>query len=180
MGQYWDSNELKPANLKGNQPWILFRSINIEAETPILWPPDGKNLLIGKDADAGKGWRQKEKEGDRGWDGWVAGCLHSLCDVNIITSPFKQWAYSLSTALEECTISLLIWNDSFNICLIHTITYTHTHTHTHICSGTSFLLVQFHAILIFLSLCQYCQYLQFMNFLLSIVFTFRFFKVKTM
>ena len=131
MGQYWDSNELKPANLKGNQPWILFRSINIEAETPILWPPDGKNLLIGKDADAGKGWRQKEKEGDRGWDGWVAGCLHSLCDVNIITSPFKQWAYSLSTALEECTISLLIWNDSFNICLIHTITYTHTHTHTH-------------------------------------------------
>ena len=58
MGQYWDSNELKLVNLKGNQ---LFRSTNIEAETPILWPPDGKNLLIGKDPDAGKDWRQKER-----------------------------------------------------------------------------------------------------------------------
>ena len=42
-----------------------------EAETPILWPPDAKSWLIGKDPDAGKDWKQEGK-GTRGWDGWMA------------------------------------------------------------------------------------------------------------
>ena len=37
-----------------------------------LWPPDGKNWLIGKDSDAGKDWEQEEKGGDKGGDGWMA------------------------------------------------------------------------------------------------------------
>ena len=45
----------------GSQPWIFIGRTNAEAETPILWPPDGKSWLIGKDPDAGKGWRQREK-----------------------------------------------------------------------------------------------------------------------
>ena len=48
-----DSKEIKPVNPKGNQPWILIRT-NAEAEPPILWPPDVKTQLIGKDPDAGK------------------------------------------------------------------------------------------------------------------------------
>ena len=55
-----DSKEIQPVHPKGNQSWIFIARTNAEAETPILWPPDGKNWLIGKDPDAGKDWRQKE------------------------------------------------------------------------------------------------------------------------
>ena len=56
-----DCKEIQPVNLKGNQYWILIGRAGAEAETPILWPPDVKNWLIGKDPDAGKDWRQEEK-----------------------------------------------------------------------------------------------------------------------
>ena len=52
-----DCKESKPVNPKGNQSWIFFGRTDAEAETPILWPPDVKNWLIGKDPDAGKDWR---------------------------------------------------------------------------------------------------------------------------
>ena len=57
----WDSKEIQPVNPKGNQPWIFIERTDAEAETPILWPPDVKNWLTGKDPDAGKDWRQEEK-----------------------------------------------------------------------------------------------------------------------
>ena len=60
--------EIKPVNLKGNQTWIFTGGTGAEAEAPILWPPDGKNWLNGKDPDAGKVWGQEEK-GVTGWDG---------------------------------------------------------------------------------------------------------------
>ena len=56
-----DCKEIKPVYLKGNQPWIFIGETDAEAEAPVLWPPDGKNWLTGKDPDAGKDWRQKEK-----------------------------------------------------------------------------------------------------------------------
>ena len=56
-----DGKEIKVVNPKGNQPWIFIGSTDVEAEAPILWPPDVKSLLIGKDPDAGKDWRQEEK-----------------------------------------------------------------------------------------------------------------------
>ena len=54
-----DCKKIKPVNPKGNQPWIFIG--RTDAEAPILWPPDVKSSLIGKDPDAGKDWRQKEK-----------------------------------------------------------------------------------------------------------------------
>ena len=80
-----DSNEIKPFNSKGNQPWIFILRTDAEAEAPILWPPNAKSQLTGKDQDAGEDWRQKEKRmtedemrrgqqrmrwdgDDRGWD----------------------------------------------------------------------------------------------------------------
>ena len=51
----------KGINPKGNQSWIFIGRTDVETDTPILWPPDAKNWLIGKDPDAGKDWRQKEK-----------------------------------------------------------------------------------------------------------------------
>ena len=56
-----DSKEIKPVNPKGSKPWTFIGRIDAEAEAPILWPPDTKNWLTGKDSDAGKDWRQEEK-----------------------------------------------------------------------------------------------------------------------
>ena len=53
--------KIKPVNPKGNQPWLFIGRTDAEAEAPILWPPDVKNQLIGKDPDAGQDWGQKEK-----------------------------------------------------------------------------------------------------------------------
>ena len=55
------SKKIKPANPKGNQPWIFFRRADAETEAPILWLPDAKRWLIGKDPDAGKDWGQEKK-----------------------------------------------------------------------------------------------------------------------
>ena len=56
-----DCKEIKPVNLKGNQSWIFTGRTDAKAEAPILWPRNEKNWLIGKDPDAGKDRRQKEK-----------------------------------------------------------------------------------------------------------------------
>ena len=56
-----DCNKIQPVHPKGDQSWIFIGRVDPEAETPILWPPDGKSWLIGKDPDAGKDWRQREK-----------------------------------------------------------------------------------------------------------------------
>ena len=53
--------EIQPVHPKGNQSWIFTGRTDAEAEAPILWPPDVKKWLIGKDPDAGKDWRQEEK-----------------------------------------------------------------------------------------------------------------------
>ena len=56
-----DCKEIQPVNLIGNQSWIFIGRTDAEAETPVFWPPDAKNQLIGKDPDAGKDWRREEK-----------------------------------------------------------------------------------------------------------------------
>ena len=56
-----DCKEIQSVNSKGNQSWLLIERTDVEAETPILWSPDAKNWLTGKDPDAGKDWRQEEK-----------------------------------------------------------------------------------------------------------------------
>ena len=61
-----DSTEIKRVHPKGNQSWIFIG--RTDSEAPVLWPPDVKSWLTGKDPDAGKDWRQEEK--DRGW--WMA------------------------------------------------------------------------------------------------------------
>ena len=57
LGSPLDCKKIKPVHAKGNQSWIFIG--RTDAETPILWPPDGKNWLIGKDPDAGKDWGQE-------------------------------------------------------------------------------------------------------------------------
>ena len=56
-----DCKEIQPVHPKGDQSWIFIGRTDSEAETPIGWPPDAKNWLIGKDPDAGKDGRQEKK-----------------------------------------------------------------------------------------------------------------------
>ena len=72
-----DCKEIQPVHPKGDQSWIFTGRTDAEAETPILWPPDVKSRLIGKDSDAGKDWRQEEKRTTEdemvGWHHWLDG-----------------------------------------------------------------------------------------------------------
>ena len=56
-----DSKQIKPVNPEGNKPWIFIGRTEAEAEVPVVWPPDVKSQLIGKDPDSGKAWGQEEK-----------------------------------------------------------------------------------------------------------------------
>ena len=62
LGSPLDSKEIKPVNPKGDHSWIFIEKTDVEAEALILWPPNGKSWLIGKDPDSGKDWGQEEKE----------------------------------------------------------------------------------------------------------------------
>ena len=72
-----DSKEFKPVRPKGNQPWIFIGKTGVEAEASILWPPDAKRWLTGKDPNAGKDWGQEENgaTGDEMvvWHHWLNG-----------------------------------------------------------------------------------------------------------
>ena len=72
-----DCREIQPVHPKGDQSWIFIGRTDAEAETPVLWPPEAKIWLIGKDPDAGKDWRREEKgmtEDERvGWHYWLDG-----------------------------------------------------------------------------------------------------------
>ena len=72
-----DCKEIKAVHPKGSQSWIFIGRTDVEAETLILWPPDVKNWLIGKDSGTGKNWRQEEKgtmENEMvGWHHWLDG-----------------------------------------------------------------------------------------------------------
>ena len=65
-----DCKEIQPVHPKGDQSWVFIGRTDVEAETPILWPPDLKNWLIGKDPDAGKDWRQEKGMTEDEMAGW--------------------------------------------------------------------------------------------------------------
>ena len=75
-----DWKEFQAVNPKGNQFWIFIGRTDAETETPVLWPPDTKNWLLGKDPDAGKDWRWEEK----GWQRmrWLNG-ITNLMDMSL-------------------------------------------------------------------------------------------------
>ena len=65
-----DCKEIQPVHPKGNQSWVFIGRTDVEAETPILWPPDGKSWLTGKDPDAGKDWRWEKGTTEHEMVGW--------------------------------------------------------------------------------------------------------------
>ena len=70
-----DCKEIQPGHSKGDQSWVFIGRTDAEAETPILWSPHAKSLLIGKYPDAGRAWEQEEKGMT---ENEMAGCHHRL------------------------------------------------------------------------------------------------------
>ena len=75
-----DCKEIPPVHPKGDQSWVFIGRTDVEAETPILWPPDAKNWLIWKVPDAGKDWRREEKGTT---EDEIVGWHHRLMDMSL-------------------------------------------------------------------------------------------------
>ena len=88
-----DCKEIQPVNPNRNQSWIFIGGTDAKAETPILWPPDAKNWLIGKDPDVGKDWRHEEKGTTEdemvGWHHWLNGM--NLSKLQETVKERKAW-----------------------------------------------------------------------------------------
>ena len=138
-----DCHEIKLVNPKGNQPRIFIGRTDIEAEASILWPPDAKGQVIGKDHDAGKDWRPKEKGWQRmRWlDGitdsmdmnvsklweivkdlgtWCAGRTWNLVVHGVAKSQtqLSHWIATIESLLLSCWVELSKLMDSCNLCSV--------------------------------------------------------------
>ena len=110
--------EIQPVNAQGNQSWIFFGRTDAEAETLILWPPEAKNWLLGKDPDAGKDWRQEEK---RTAEDEIVGWRHQLkghefeeapaaCDRQGNLACCSTWGHKQSDTTEWLDWTGVLWD----------------------------------------------------------------------
>ena len=118
--------KIKSISPKGNQPWMFTGWTDAEAEAPVLWLPDAKSWLIGKDSDAREGWRQKEKRGQRmRWLDSITDSMHmSLSKLWEIVKNRKAWhavicrvtksqAWLSNWATSWITYMSLLWSQSY-------------------------------------------------------------------
>ena len=114
-----DSKEIQPVHPKGDQSWVFIGRTDVEAETPILWPPDVKNWLIGKDPDAVKDWRWEEKwttEDEMvGWYHWLNGHefeqAPGVGDRQGNLACYSPWGCKESNTTELLNWTELRWGD---------------------------------------------------------------------
>ena len=133
-----DCKEIQPVHPKENQSWVFIGRTDAEAETPILWPSDAKNWLIGKDPDAGKDWRWEEKGTTEdemvGWhhrlDGHEFEQALGIGDEQGILECCRPWGCKELDMTER-----LSWTVCVCVCVcvcVYTHIYTHTHTYIYI------------------------------------------------
>ena len=125
-----DCNEIQLVHPKGDQSWVFIGRTDVEAETPIIWPPHAKSWLIGKNSDAGKDWGQEEKgtteDEMAGWHHWLNG--HELGRLRELVMDREAWHAVVHgvpksrtwlsdwTELKAPIIMLIIWDSSWKSC----------------------------------------------------------------
>ena len=127
-----DYKEIQPVHSKGDQSWMFVGRTDAEAEAPVLWPPNVKSWLVGKDPDAGKDWGPEEKgmteDETVGWHHWLNGpgfgWTLGVGDGQGGLACCSSWVHK-----ESDTTELLNWTDWKQL---NPPTHTHTRAHTHI------------------------------------------------
>ena len=124
----WDCKEIKLVNFKENQSWIFIARTDAEAEASLLWPPDAKNWLIGKDPDAGKDWRQEEK-------GTTEDEMVSPARWTRVWASFGSWWWTGKPGVLQSTGServghdwatALNWNETWTLSVVFFSSFSYT------------------------------------------------------
>ena len=106
-----DCREIKPVNPKGNQPWTFIGGTDAKAKTLLLWPPDAKSQLIGKNLDAGKDWGQEKKEATEDeMDGVTDSMDMSLSKLREIVKDREAW-YAAVHGVTKSRTRLSDWTE---------------------------------------------------------------------
>ena len=100
-----DCKDIQPVHSEGDQSWVFIWRTDVEAETPILWPPDSKSWLIGKDSDAGRDWGQEEKgTSEDEMAGWVTDSKDmSLSELRELVIDREAWRAAIHGVAKSCT-----------------------------------------------------------------------------